>query len=267
MTEDPLLKALTEAARADDPLTDPRWEGLAHGTLSSEDAAALAELAARSDTHRQAFEAFRPLGADARGRIAAKLLEGIQARPRPAEGRPEPAAVVVPFPRRQRWLWVVAAAAVLGGAVWLAPPGAPGGGALPAYAMTVTSGDRDVRALTPTTEPPRLGAGGRLEIGLRPATRARSPVAVVAFLVHDGRAQAWEVPAVIAETGAVRVEGTREALFAGVPAGQWEMVFAVGPPGALPSADEVASGREHASYRLLRQPILLLPAGGSGDPR
>ncbi len=269
MTEDPLLQALAGAARADDLLTDPRWERLAEGTLSSEDTAVLAALAGGSDAHREAFEAFRPLGADARGRIAGKLIEGLK----PPAAAPRPLAAVVPLRRPQRWPWLLAAAAMLAGAFWLglaSPRGDHGGGkvasldegALPAYAMTVTSGDRDVRsAPLPAVEAPRLGAGTRLEISLRPATSARSPVAVRAFLVRDGRARVWDVPAAIAETGAVRVEGTREALFAGVPAGSWEMVFAVGAPGALPSADEVLAGREPTPYRLLRRPLVLLPVG------
>src|SRR4051812_48626080 len=77
MSEDPVLKALAEAARAEDPLVDARWERLAEGTASEEDAADLARLAALSDQHREMFETFRPLGADARRRIGDKILAGI----------------------------------------------------------------------------------------------------------------------------------------------------------------------------------------------
>src|SRR5579871_6650341 len=83
MKDDPLLDALAETAKAQDPLSDPRWEGLVRGTLSHEDEAALAELAARSEDGKTALAAFRPLGGDARGRIADKLLANIQARKAP----------------------------------------------------------------------------------------------------------------------------------------------------------------------------------------
>jgi hypothetical protein len=71
----------------------------------------------------------------------------------------------------------------------------------------------------------------------------------------------------VASTGAVHLEGERGSLFAGIPAGRWEMVFAVGRPGTLPSSAGVlealrrgdAGGR--AASRLLRGVVIL-----EGDP-
>lgn len=262
MSEDPVLKALADAARVDDPLADPRWERLAERTLSDDDEAALAELAGRSERHREAFEAFRPLPADARGRIAEKLLEGMKARPR---RDPASAPAVVALPARRRWAWVLAAAAALGAASWLTVVPRGEEGALPAYAMTVSGGEPGVRSLAPATQPLRLGAGSRLEIHLRPATTARGGIAVRAFLVRDGAARAWDVPTTVADSGAARIQGSREALFAGVPAGPWEIVIAVGRAAALPSADDVVAAGAHPGspgYRLLRHEIVLLDGPG-----
>ena len=64
-----LLEAIQRVARERDPLSDPRWDALAAGTLSDEEEAALREEAKRSPAMAQAYEAFRPLDAAKKERM------------------------------------------------------------------------------------------------------------------------------------------------------------------------------------------------------
>src|SRR5262245_60200152 len=115
MNDEELMKALGRTARAE-PALDERWDRLAAGTLSEAEHEALLEEAARSDAAADAYEAFRPLGAEFQARVVHRLVGeaaretgsaqqaagpgGRVAAPPgrdeggPVEGRPK----VVPFP-------------------------------------------------------------------------------------------------------------------------------------------------------------------------
>ncbi len=73
MNKDSILSELGALARqegeAESPLLDERWDRLAAGTLTAEEDAELRALAASSDEAREAYEAFRPLGADFQARV------------------------------------------------------------------------------------------------------------------------------------------------------------------------------------------------------
>jgi hypothetical protein len=77
-----LLGALRPVARERDPLSDPRWDALAHGSLSEEEAAALREEAKRSPAMAEAYEVFRPLDAAVKEAMAARVAAG-RGGPRP----------------------------------------------------------------------------------------------------------------------------------------------------------------------------------------
>jgi hypothetical protein len=279
MQDDPMLKALAKAAQEADPLGDPRWEALAEGRLSQSEADALAAAAEASPELKEIFEAFRPLDDAARARIADGVLAGVKgdgaapgARSEdevPIAGAPPPVHRASPAGRRRPALAAAAlVVALVASAFWISTRDE---GPLPAYAIVVT-GQRDVRSATDAPrDAPRLGPGSRLEITLRPATAARGPVSARGFLVRAGRARPWDAPTVVAEGGAVRVHGTREALFPGIEDGPLELVLAVGRPDALPSADEVTAelngGRPPSGrHQLLRSPIVLASDDGAEKP-
>ncbi|WP_437970579.1 hypothetical protein WMF04_15385 [Sorangium sp. So ce260] len=77
--DDELLKVLARAARAEDRASDPRWSARVHGALAPGELDALEALAQRSEGDREAWEASRPLDSEARGRIADRILAGLQA--------------------------------------------------------------------------------------------------------------------------------------------------------------------------------------------
>ncbi|WP_437562217.1 hypothetical protein [Sorangium sp. So ce542] len=212
-----------------------------------------------------------------------------------ARSQAAPAARVIPLaaaPGRRRW---IAAAAVLAAAaawVLIARPGpgrheggATGGpGALalldapapvPDYAVSIAGGEAGQRSANGDPAAPgtaRLGPGSRLEIALRPATRVDGPVAVRAFLLAGDKALPWDVRPEVSAQGAARIAGDTEALFRGVPEGEWEIAIAIGRPEALPDRPaELADGppgegEKPNAFRVLRLKVRLLPGAAPPPP-
>jgi len=117
MTDDRLLRDLGALAReqgeAERARWDERWDRLAAGTLTPEEEAELKALAEASPEAWEAYEAFRPLGADFQAGVVAKI-NAKRSR-------------VLFFRRvvRRAEVWVGLAAAVAAGVffrVWLFPP-------------------------------------------------------------------------------------------------------------------------------------------------
>lgn len=75
--DDLLLKELGDLARhegeAEGARLDERWDRLAAGTLTAEEEAELKALAASSPEAREAYAAFRPLGADFQARVVSTI--------------------------------------------------------------------------------------------------------------------------------------------------------------------------------------------------
>jgi hypothetical protein len=244
MTDDELLKALAEL----DVTRDPRWEGLTAGTLSETDQAELGALAQASAEGRAAFEAFRPLEDDAREQAVDRIAAAIARRKRSR--------------RIQAWaVGVGSLAAVLLLLLVVRPSHRP----LPAYEITMGGAEQTSRdAARPSDGVLRFGPHARPEITLRPARDVEGPVAIRCFLAQDGQVRAWDPPAQIDATGAVRIEGDRERIFEGVPPGLWEVLILVGRAGDLPAdarAVEIAmkrgDGGEKAAFRMLRRVVIL----------
>ncbi|MDI1476478.1 hypothetical protein [Polyangium sp. y55x31] len=214
----------------------------------------------------------RPLDEAARARFTDAILAQMEAE-KPAEKIPAPApppregAQVVPLPKRRTWVPAIAAlaaAAAVALLVGLPGRGPSNGDPLPAYELSLLGGEHSTRAEPAPTDPRpplRLGPGSSLEIVLRPASPDRKPIAAGGFLIQDGRARVWPIHPDISPDGAVRVAGERETLFPDLPAGSYEIVIAVGRPGALPDAGAVvrsAAAEPDARVRLFRQSIVLV---------
>jgi hypothetical protein len=246
---EPWFRALAGTAREEDVAADPDWEALASGQLSAEDEAALVARAQRTSAGRVAYEAFRPLDEVERGEIEAKILAQRGARDPPA---------VTPL-RRRRVLWAFAAAAALAGAFALFVPRFSGEAMVPAYELAMAGGEQMERG-TPDAQgsAPRFGPGSMVEIVARPKVAVAGKVDVRGALVQDGRSQAWRPPLEITPEGVAHIAGTRETVFPGVPDGAWELVLAVGRPGALPQ--DPAAGNAEQGVQLLRAKVVLVAA-------
>ncbi|WP_437941042.1 hypothetical protein [Sorangium sp. So ce341] len=235
-----------------------------------------------------------PTGAPRAEPTGAPLAETTAAPRSAASSQAAPAGRVIPLaaaPGRRRWL--AAAAVLAAAAAWVLVarlgPGLHEGGAtgdpgalalleapapVPDYAVSIAGGEAGQRsangdAVAPGTA--RLGPGSRLEIALRPATRVEGPVAVRAFLLAGDKALPWDVRPEVSAQGAARIAGDTEALFRGVPEGEWEIAIAIGRPEALPDRPaELADGppgegEKPNAFRVLRLKVRLLP--GAAPPR
>ncbi|XXY45103.1 hypothetical protein WME91_34385 [Sorangium sp. So ce269] len=290
MNDDELLKAVAEAARAEDRASDPRWSARVRGTLGERELPALEELARRDPEGRDAWDASRPLDGEARSRIVDRILAGMQAPEAPVqvagagEVRPLPVKRGAPAATKRRAPVVLAATSALAAAAALlllfrlapprsqdqdsgpaAPPGAQSFPPMPAYAVAVSGGDQTMRS-APGAAPEdgqatSVGPGSRLEVALRPATRVEGPLEVRAFLIRDGEARPWDVKVELSSQGAARIAGDREALFQGVPAGRFQIALAIGRPGSLPAGPEdvlrALKLGETPGFRLLQREIRL----------
>src|SRR5215831_10074605 len=91
MSDDRLLRELGHLAReekeAEQARLDERWDRLADGTLSPEEDAELRALAAASPEAREAYEAFRPLGAAFQARLVDELATAVPAATKTPAGR------------------------------------------------------------------------------------------------------------------------------------------------------------------------------------
>jgi hypothetical protein len=107
-----------------------------------------------------------------------------------------------------------------------------------------------------------LRAGGQFEMDLRPESAVAGAVGARAFLLRRDEVRAWDPPYSVAVDGVVRISGTVEALFVGIPRGRWEVAVAVGRPEVLPtSPHDILRRRDvdptFAGWHLVRVPIRL----------
>src|SRR5947199_7226982 len=117
--EDQLLKELGALARREEEAErsrlDERWDRLAAGTLTSEEDAELKALAASSPEAREAYEAFRPLGADFQARVVSAINSEKSPKPQP---QPQPQPQPFRLARRIE-VWTGLAAAMAAGLFFL----------------------------------------------------------------------------------------------------------------------------------------------------
>jgi hypothetical protein len=81
-----------------------------------------------------------------------------------------------------------------------------------------------------------LRHGGTFTMELRPTSPVEGAVGARGFLVRGETVRPWDAPFAVDRDGTVRVSGAVDALFAGVPAGPWDVAVAVGRPENLPTA-------------------------------
>jgi hypothetical protein len=302
MSDDELLYALAAEARREADrereALDERWDRLAAGDLSPAEEAGLAIL------HPEAYEAFRPLGADFQQRVVQALQAAAAAERAPAgappgapgpavsgePGVPGPAGApsgrLLPFHRR-RWVWTgagvaaVAAASVVVFSIGIRP-------ALPDYTVQVQAGEARLRggaAAAPETAAggPAAGsaadvllsAGDSLVVRVRPETPVTAPIEARWFAARRG-----EVPRQLrgagaegSSNGAVRLSGTVGHDLDLTP-GVWSLWVMVGRTGALPdaallrAAGAAAPGwtRRNRDWRVWRVAGLRVEGDGAGSP-
>jgi len=217
--------ARSEAASEDDAV----WERLARGELAPAEEAQLRERAAADPEVARLYEAFRPLDAAAKQRIAERVAVGLP-HPRFAPAWRRAAIIAGPL----------AAAAVVVLALRFRHPTDPSA-LLPEYALDVSGGDRATRSGAPAERGPlELHRASRLEIVLRPATAVQRPVEVRAFLVQGTDVRPWAPPMERSADGAVRIAGEAGTLL-DLPPGSWDLAFTVSPEAvAAPDPDDVA---------------------------
>lgn len=110
--------------------------------------------------------------------------------------------------------------------------------------------------------PAVLRPGAQFDMEVAPAAPVSGAVGAHAFLVQDGTVRPWEPPIDVAKDGSVHIEGPVDRLFAGVPAGEWEVSLAVGRPETLPTAPvdvlrALGTDAGAAAWRLVRMRVRL----------
>jgi len=261
MNDEELMKALGRTARAE-PAHDERWDRLAAGTLSEAEREALLEEATRSDAAADAYEAFRPLGAEFQARVVHRLLGeaargqtpaqqatagGVHA-PAAAPGRDEAAPVeargrVVPFPRRVRRfavapLALAASLLVAVGLITFMRPGAVP--ALPGYGLTLDGQVTLMRGEVPPPQAAPFAQGNHFRLVLTPSTRVEGVVVARGYVLSDGEPAPFVAPAPrISDDGAVLIEGEvgRDVQ---LPQGDARLLVIVGRESKLPDPGALA---------------------------
>jgi len=255
--DDRMLRELGELARqeeeADQARFDERWDRLAAGTLTAEEAAELEALAASSPEGGEAYEAFRPLGADFQALMVAKASAELAPPVEPVE----PPAPVLLFRRAAARIevWLGTAAVLAAGLFFFIGMPAP---SLPGYVAELTGGVKTSRGgeAGPPNEPQVFVPESLLTLDVQPDHPVvGSRVEPRAFLSsrtgeEDLRPWAPQPHFQIADKGgAVRLQG-RLGQDLQLSPGDWILWTVVAPAGRVPSAREVQDKlRAHRSRR------------------
>lgn len=247
MTEDRLLNDLGDLARREQEAEraglDDRWDRLAAGTLTAEEEAELRVLAASSPEAREAYEAFRPLGADFQARVVGAITA---AQPQPRKPDPRKWHSLFRSFRRDPGrleVWLGSAAAVAAVLVFLVrglttlPP-------LPVYIADLKGGTQDSRGEPVSSSGPKVFVpGSHLTLEVWPQKPVEDPVEAHGFLAPAAGGAGEIVPwqpenGFEVAGGAVRLRGTigQEVR---LPPGSWRLWIVVGRPGKIPEEAEI----------------------------
>jgi hypothetical protein len=246
--DDRLLRDLGELARQegedDQARFDERWDRLAAGTLTAEEEAELAALAASSPEGKEAYEAFRPLGADFQARMVAKVRAELVSAP-PPEPPPvepdKPRSRVLPFRgvAGRIEVWLGAAAAVAASLFFLVrPPALP---PLPGYDADKPVFQSEYRGTGATAAIP----GSQVTLKVRPRTPVTGDLEARGFLsCAGGDLRPWQPPPSLnrKENGIVTLRGRLDKQ---LQPGDCEIWTVVARPGKLPKdlPAELRAGR------------------------
>jgi hypothetical protein len=107
-----------------------------------------------------------------------------------------------------------------------------------------------------------LRTGEKFRLDLAPAGEVTGAVGARGFLLRGDEVRPWDPPFEVARDGSIHLDGPVEALFAGVPAGEWDVAVAVGRPETLPTAPrDILRARDggpaEAAWRLVREHVVL----------
>lgn len=153
--------------------------------------------------------------------------------------------------RRPRLLPLALALALTVGAVWwLAPPAA-----VPDYRGEWAAGGAPCDAA-----PCALGLGGELSVVARPESPPEGPIAARVYLVGERSTRRYAAVLEASGDGVVRFEGRPKELFAGMEAGPYELVVAVGRSRFLPldgAELDALARRPVPQVRLLRRALVV----------
>lgn len=246
-----------------DPLDDPRWEALVRGTISKEDEDALRAVPIQPGGEASPYELLRPLSDEERSALHDKLFARLTTEQAP----------VVPLrppqlrPARSRFLYLLAAAlgviCTVAVVMWRR---APSPSLMSRYAIAIDGGDK---ALLGTGDAPetRLRPGSRVAFTLRPDAPIEGGIAARFFLVQGSEVRVWKPPFVVLEGGVIRVEGSREALFEGVPDGTWTAVFFVSAPADVPSDRALMEAARDRSKAIPMKRVVVILEHSKGAAR
>jgi len=260
MNEDRLLGELGDLARqegeAGKARFDERWDRLAAGTLTAEEEAELKALADSSPEMREAYEAFRPLGADFQARVVSAInAERTADAPQPAPPEPRP----LPFPSvfRRIEVWVGGAAAVAAGAAvvfFLYRPALP---LSSGYEASLDGGFKTDRGgeTAPSDTPRVFGPGSLFTLNVSPKQPLKDPGEVRTSVYLSSNAGREDLSPLrpephfrIAETGSVSLEATMGKEIR-IPPGDWILWTVVARPGRIPKASEVQTHLRAKRYQ------------------
>jgi hypothetical protein len=243
MSEDSLLHELGRLAKEEDEaakaLLDERWDRLAAGTLSAEEDEALRALATRSPAAREAYEAFRPLGAEFQARMVTALAAELR-----ASGGAGKRFRLLPFrPRGLQLAGWLSAASVAATGLLLLLRGPAAMAPLPGYFAQLSGGVQTFRGgQEPATGAAVFEPGSRLSLVVRPEHSVTDKVEARGFLERGAEIVPWQpMPRFdISPEGAVRLQGTvGKDIF--LPPGVSKVWIVVGRRGSLPAAGELVN--------------------------
>jgi len=242
---DRLLRELGELARkeaeAEQARLDERWDRLAAGTLTAEEETELKALAASSPEAREAYEAFRPLGADFQARVASAINSQRASEAQATQKKRKPVSFFWRVARRME-VWIGAPAAVAAGVFFLVRVLA-----LPAYTFDEIHGNQISRGGEPNSSSgtPVFDPDSPLTFVVRPPHTVTVPVEARGFLAHGAELIPWE-PGILGTDGTFRFEGKLSRL----QPGEWKIWVVIARRGKLPSParlqSELRAGRTQA---------------------
>src|ERR1700710_1021450 len=264
---DRLLRDLGDLARseAEEARFDDRWDRLAAGTLTAEEDTELKALAESSPEHREAYEAFRPLGADFQARVLSSI-EAERAGETPQPAPPEPRSRVLPFRRavRRVEVWVGSAAAAVAAGVFFfflrTPATLP---PLPDYKLT-----HEVRSEYRGAESQTATPGSLVTVKVRADIAVKGAVETQGFLsCGGGDLRPWQLKPSPDNPGNGVVIDLQGMLDKGTPPGSCEIWIVVARRGKAPGdfRAEWRAGRRtgNADWRAVSED---LPVKASNDP-
>src|SRR5947209_1589767 len=231
-------------AKAEEARFDERWDRLAAGTLTAEEDAELKALAESSPEAREAYEAFRPLGADFQARVVSAINAERSPKPLPL---PQPLPKPLPF-RLARRIEVGAglAAAVAAGLFFLVRGPAMQPPLTSSYVASLSGGFKANRgAETAAPNAKRVftpGSPFTLEVSPKQPLKDPGKVKPGAFLSSSAGREDWrplrlEGKFETGETGSVRLNATMGEDVK-VPPGDW-IFWTVVARNSPPEAREV----------------------------